>query len=212
MNLIQLVCLIVSISSTTTSTEICTTGERYEGLCYFIISPVKMTWYEAREHCEESGATLAIPSSQSVQDFIWGIAEREFDQGLQRASLWIGCNDIEEEGNWQHCPLTTNAFENWADGQPDDDYGADCGVLWEPQSGVWDDQDCNYSANYPVCEIPVVSTITPLIDAAVRLTPQCLLRRAMEEYQNGASSCQSHSRCHSFNLLEQDCSPSNKTT
>ena len=195
MNLIQLVCLIVSVSSTTTSTEICTTGERYEGLCYFIISPVKMTWYEAREHCEESGATLAIPSSQSVQDFIWGIAEREFDQGLQRASLWIGCNDIEEEGNWQHCPLKgeTNAYENWAGRQPNNANNADCAVMRVDMNGTWDDQHCINLNLHAVCELPVYNSR--------RLTPQCLLRHAMDELQGtSGKDYRSRPRCHSFML------------
>ena len=97
--------------------------------CYFIIKD-KMDWYKARSTCVESRANLLIPNSKSEQDYIWELVLKEFDQ-IPDASLWIGCN---EEGNWQHCPLKgePNAYENWADGQPE---GGECGALWSDKHG-----------------------------------------------------------------------------
>ena len=44
-----------------------------------------------------------------------------------------------EEGNWQHCPLKgdTNAYENWADEEPNDyNGGEDCGVQDQEEAVV----------------------------------------------------------------------------
>ena len=121
----------------------------------------------------------------------------------QMMHLWIGCNDINEEGNWQHCPSKgndTKAYENWADGEPNDlRDGEDCGVQIKWRGGTWNDNDCENS-HFAVCELPVSS--------GGRLTPQCLLHHAMEEFMGeGVGSCgkacRSHPRCHCFNLPKQ---------
>ena len=126
--------------------------------CYFIIKD-KMDWYHANRTCAKSRGNLLIPNSKSEQDYIWELFLKGFDQ-TPDASLWIGCNDIEEEGNWQHCPLKgeTNAYENWAEEEPNNNnYEADCGSLWVARNGKWDDYPCN-AERYAVCETTVSNT------------------------------------------------------
>ena len=132
-------------------------GHRYGESSYFIVKE-KVDWYRAKYICAESRANLAVPKTQSEQDYIWELFLKEFDQNPS-TDLWIGCNDIEEEGNWQHCPLKgeTNAFENWAEEEPNNDYGADCGLLWVDRNGKWDDYPCNEEI-YAVCETTVSNT------------------------------------------------------
>ena len=200
--------------------EICPPDwQRYGESCYFIITDM-MDWYEANRTCAESRANLAIPTSQSEQDYIWELFMNEFDQ-TPGTSLWIGCNDIEEEGKWQHCPLNgeTKGYENWADGEPNNMPQSDCVKMWDTGNGQWDDTLCSRKDEYAVCERHVKNTLvsTTQTDIIGRLTPQCLLHHAMKELMgNGVASCgkscRSHPRCHSFKLMEQDCPPGNKTT
>ncbi|XP_071789715.1 L-selectin-like [Asterias amurensis] len=196
--------------------EICPRDwHRYGESCYFIITDM-MDWYEANRTCAESRAIIAIPNSQSEENDIYReLFQKNLDQ-TQGAELWICCNDIEEERKWQDCPLKdeTNGYENWGIGQPSDRYKMyNCGQIWRDQ---WDDTDC-YDPKYAICERHVstpVSTTLPGING--RLTPQCLLHHAMKELMgNGVvscgKSCRSHPRCHSFNLIEQDCPPVTST-
>ncbi len=139
--------------------EICPPDwHRYGESCYFIIMD-KMDWYEANRTCAESRANLAVPNSRSEQDYIWELFQKEFDP-TPSTSLWIGCNDIEEEGKWQHCPLKgeTNAYENWAEGEPNSRRQANCGQMWFSVSGKWDDHVCSYNENYAICKQPVSKT------------------------------------------------------
>ncbi len=153
------------------------------------------------------------PNSQFEQEFFWELFLKECYPTADN-SLWIGCNDIEEEGKWQHCPVKgeTNAYANWAEDEPNNDYGEqDCGAIWFVENGKWDNQVCTFDDNYALCEIPVNST--PVSNPSLTdnntalLTPRCLLYYTMEELLGngkGAASCQSHPRCHSFTMPEQD--------
>ncbi len=219
MDIIQAV-LALCVCSGRLVAEVCLTNwQRYGESCYFIITDM-MDWYEANRSCVESQANLAIPNSQSEQDYIWALYLKELDQ-IPDTNLWIGCNDIEEEGKWQHCPVKgdTNEYENWWDGEPNNGGDSDCGQMWYAVNGQWDDTLCSRKDVHAVCERHVKDTTVSTTLATIydRLTPQCLLHHAMEELMgNGAvscgKSCRSHPRYHSFNLLEQDCPPSNNTT
>ncbi|XP_071797655.1 echinoidin-like [Asterias amurensis] len=202
MRIVQVLSLVLGVYCGRLLAEICPPDwHRYGESCYFIIKD-KMDWYQANRTCAESRANLAIPNSQSEQDDIWELFLKEPDL-TPDDHLWIGCNDIEEEGNWQHCPLKgddTKAYENWADEEPNDyNGGEDCCVQDKRRGGTWNDDDCEAS-NCAVCKLPVSS--------GGRLTPQCLLHHAMEEFMGeGVGSCgkacRSHPRCHSFNLPKQ---------
>ena len=204
--------------------ENCPTGwHRYGESCY-LFSNTTMDWYQARSTCVESRATLAYPTSQSEQDYIWDIFNNKFPSN----NLWIGC--YAENAGWQNCPLRDDGtgYEYWADGEPRYSVNV-CVQMWYNFNGRWDDCPCSYS-NYAVCELHVRSTLVPAqptvesISALppqtgnnVRLTPQCLLHHAMTELMgNGVVSCgkycRSHPPCHSFNLLEQDCPPGYEKT
>ncbi|XP_071789718.1 hepatic lectin-like [Asterias amurensis] len=145
--------------------EICPPDwHRYGESCYFIIT-VEMDWFEANRTSAESRAIIAIPNSQSEENYIYReLFQKNVDQ-TQGAELWIGCNDIEEEGKWQHCPLKgeTNGYENWVVGEPNNHNGADCMHIWNDQ---WDDTICYYS-KYAICErhvsTPVSTTIAHLV-------------------------------------------------
>ncbi len=198
MRISQVLCLVLGVYCGRLLAELCPPDwHRYGESCYFIIAD-KMDWYQANRTCAESRANLAIPNSQSEQDYIWELLQKEPDP-TSSDRVWIGCNDIEEEGKWQHCPLKdeTNAYENWGDGEPNDFAGReDCGVQENVKNGKWNDGECGISC-FAICELPVCS--------GGRLTPQCLIHHAMEELLGECVGscgkvCRSHPRCHSFTL------------
>ncbi|XP_033625721.1 perlucin-like protein [Asterias rubens] len=175
--------------------EICPPDwNRYGESCYFI-SNTTMDWYQANRTCtERSRANLAYPTSQPEQDYIWELFQNKFPS----TDLWIGCNDIEEEGNWQECPMKsgTNGYANWGDGEPNDQYESDCGLIRLSNNGLWDDYPCTHGL-FAVCKLPVCS---------VRLTPKCLLRHAMEELEKSCSGkgCRSHPQ-YQTSLIDNCC-------
>ncbi|XP_071784871.1 echinoidin-like [Asterias amurensis] len=159
MRLNQVLSLVLCIYCGRLLAEVCPRDwHRYGESCYFIIMD-KMDWYQANRTCAKSRGNLLIPNSKSEQDYIWELFLKGFDQ-TPDASVWIGCNDIEEEGNWQHCPLKgeTDAYDNWKDGELNDyGPGEDCGVMWRGFDGKWADHICS-DQNYAVCETTVSNT------------------------------------------------------
>ena len=192
-------------------TEVCPPKwHRYGESCYFIIKD-RMDWYEANRTCAELRANLAVPNSPSEQEYMLGLVPDTLKVNLSNPiQLWIGCNDIEEEGKWKHCPLRgkNDSYENWGDDQPSGTYdnSVNCAVFWYT-SGKWHDRRCTDDTNYAVCELPVGQTpeFCKRTGPDDRLTPRCLLHHAMAELSDG-KSCRSRSRfrCHSFNLPKQN--------
>ena len=210
MGVVDILLLVLGVSGQLLA-QICPPDwHRYGESCYFVITQT-MDWYEANRTCAISQANLAIPNSQFEHDFIWQLFRQEVGHSY---SLWIGCNDIEEEGKWQHCPLNgePNAYENWKTGEPNDSPSpSDCAALWEGAGGLWDDQKCDWNGNYALCELPVINTPVFCLQTGNdgRITSQCLFNHVMKEQAgNGIVSCgkacRSDLRCRSFNLLEQE--------
>ena len=187
---------------------------RYGESCYVVITR-RMNWHAANRTCGESQANLVVPNSKLENNFIWELFLQTFDQDNTSKSLWIGCNDIEEEGNWQNCPLNddeTDAYKNWKEGEPDDKNDTDCAIIkmnshWKSK---WIGIQCR-NKRFPTCERPV-NTATPLFCIQTgddgRLITQCLFRHVMKELPgmgviSCGKACRSEPRCRSFNLLEQ---------
>ncbi|XP_033646719.1 C-type lectin domain family 4 member E-like [Asterias rubens] len=99
---------------------------------------------------------LFVPDLQSEQDYIWELFLAEFNPTAD-TFLWIGCNDIEEEGNWQHCPLKgeTNAYKNWKYGEPNNAGNEDCGNQYMKNNGQWSDVECDRKG-FAICELHVI--------------------------------------------------------
>ena len=204
-------CIIFCIMA---AAEICPPDwHRYGESCYFIIKD-KMDWYKARSTCVESRANLAIPNLQSEQDYIWKLYLKQFDQN-PFTDLWIGCNDIEVEGTWQDCPLRgePDAYENWADREPNNLFDEDCGSMVVAKNGNWDDKLCSSSIYqfHAVCERPITNTPVLCLQTGNdgRLISQYMLHHVLEELPGKSvvscgKACRSQPRCRSFNLLEQD--------
>jgi len=102
--------------------------------CYKV-SYDPMNWFEAQEYCRLAGGYLAEIQSKYEEDLL--------DQVLMREGLyWLGLNDLVSEGKFEwatsHEPMI---YENFGDGEPNDDKGnEDCVYKYYD---YWNDDDCN---------------------------------------------------------------------
>ncbi|XP_038049770.1 asialoglycoprotein receptor 2-like [Patiria miniata] len=194
---------------------VCPMGwHRYGKACYFVIKELN-TWYKAKSICAASHASLAVPNSLEEQTFILELLQLEFNPDGPGNGAWIGCNDIDKEGDWQNCPLRgndTNAYQNWSEGKPDNrHFAADCAMMGDWRKGEWGDQFCT-NLRYATCELAIID-YDPLfclqIGSDGRIISPCLTDNhvLMELQAQGLVSCGkaclSHPKCSSFNLKDQ---------
>lgn len=66
------------------------------------------------------------------------------------SGVWIGFNDVTEEGKYTWSDGDHVFYTNWASGQPNNQYkNQDCGVL--TQRGSWEDAHCGIKLPF-ICE------------------------------------------------------------
>jgi len=67
-----------------------------------------------------------------------------------KSPVWIGANDLLEEGRWMWTDGTILAYKNWHKDEPNNFGGReDCGALWNGMK--WNDWFCSSKAYY-ICE------------------------------------------------------------
>ncbi|XP_071488786.1 echinoidin-like [Diadema antillarum] len=130
-----------------------------------------MTWWEAEIHCQThvlpsasdcstyTIAHLASIITQSEQEFVYTFFNTNANADSETdAKLWIGFNDIAEEGEFVWSDRSTVYYRNWISGQPDDSGGReDCVHIY--LTGVhrdeWNDIDCNANTvRHFICKGP----------------------------------------------------------
>ena len=101
-----------------------------------------MTYTSAKARCESDGAFLAVPRSDAENDFIAGLFP-----GL---SIWIGINDINQEGVYVAVDGRSISYTKWYSGEPNnagDEDGVHINAGW---NGYWNDHDVSTPVNF-VC-------------------------------------------------------------
>ena len=94
----------------------------------------KMNYTAAESQCESDGTLLAVPRSEKENDIIASLSTEE---------LWIGVNDLDEEGTF----ITVEgnlSYTNWFNAQPSNwvfsnGYDEDGVVINWRQHGYWND-------------------------------------------------------------------------
>eukprot|EP01083_Nonionella_stella_P243541 848521_1 len=94
----------------------------------YVYKTTPATWNDARVHCETFYDGLATILTSN--EFDHATNRVSIGDGTQRIYIWIGLNDLYEEGIWQ-----------WNDGSVCDDNGGthDCSAFWglnEPRDGT----------------------------------------------------------------------------
>ncbi|XP_022111143.1 alpha-N-acetylgalactosamine-specific lectin-like [Acanthaster planci] len=131
---------------------------RYGDNCYrFFGLPKK--WQSAEDHCQE----FFTRSGQGHLASIHSSGEDSFLLQLWKTSLvpqtgelgkfvWLGGNDLAEEGTFVWSDGTNMTYQGWRDGQPDNkSVNQHCGCFWE---FAWDDFGCHFPLPY-LCKMPI---------------------------------------------------------
>ena len=104
--------------------------------------PVPQTATEAYAFCVADGLQLVTISDA---------AENAVVRDTAMDDIWIGVTDLETEGTWLWVTGEEVTWDNWENGQPDDQFNdEDCGVMYS-FSGAWNDRYCELSHDF-VCE------------------------------------------------------------
>lgn len=122
--------------------------ESYNGHYYKIYSG-SMTWYTAKEKCENMGGYLACITSKEEQDFI-----NQLNSSNKR--LWIG-GIRDNTFKWSWVSGEPWMYENWAPGEPNNSENVisneNCVAIWNSK-GQWNDLNNNntYEQSGYICE------------------------------------------------------------
>lgn len=125
----------------------CPAGYAYIlGSCYWL-TDFPMMWMDAAVACAEQNGSLASFTSEEQNRWVY---EYFASFGWSSYDLWIGLNDISQEGTmeWIDSSGNDSAFSYWYSGQPDNSGGQEnCVVFWNSRYGKWNDYLC--SNTYP---------------------------------------------------------------
>ena len=126
-------------------------------LSYKIYS-TRMEYGDAKAQCEADGSFLAIPRSEAENDFFASLVPNE--------NIWIGINDIEQEGSFVGVDGSEISWTNWFSGEPNN-WNDEDGVAissYTNVNGRWRDMDVNMDGNQLkfVCSIYIEGIIFPI--------------------------------------------------
>ena len=125
-------------------------AEKSWGNFFYKIYTTKFNYNDAKTQCESDGAFLAIPRSQAENDFLTGL--------VPNGHIWIGINDIREEGNFIAVDGRDITYTNWYSNQPtgtaDDGTDEDGVEIYNWANGQWNDAAISSKEKF-VCSIHI---------------------------------------------------------
>ncbi|XP_046433583.1 hemolymph lipopolysaccharide-binding protein-like isoform X2 [Neodiprion fabricii] len=125
----------------------------FPGIGGYKLHSKAVSWNQARKTCEEEGGHLAIINSLAERDAVVTVL-KAMKPNPQYVNL--GFHDLYEEGHYVTIHgqnLTRAGFNEWANGEPNNDYGSEnCGSLHF--SGGLNDHKCNEPHSF-ICELPI---------------------------------------------------------
>ena len=138
--------------------EACEQDWERNGTHCYLWNTVAKNWTDAEDFCQQAGGHLASSVHTNVtNDFILEETKR---RGLNR--VWLGGNDIEEQGAWKWTDCTPWEVTFWTtvNNNPDN-YGGveDCleGGVWSGVGGLeWNDYICSRERGF-VCSKKICS-------------------------------------------------------
>ncbi|MEL6106236.1 MAG: DUF4347 domain-containing protein, partial [Planctomycetota bacterium] len=121
----------------------------YEGSDYFLTSS-NLTWEEAQAEAIAVGGNLVSINDANEESFLQSTFGTE--------PIWIGINDVAEEGTFVWVNGDPVTYTNWAPGEPNDFGGQDHGILNSGSNLQWDDNG-GATRLAGVIEVPLESII-----------------------------------------------------
>ncbi|XP_006818100.2 C-type lectin mosGCTL-1-like [Saccoglossus kowalevskii] len=104
------------------------------------------TWYQARDDCESRNAHLAVIRSHQDNSDVKDLLSQDI------GNVWIGVNDLYNEGTYKYVTGRDATYTNWRDGEPSDGSGREnCVEMSYEYDFKWNDCPCTLTRNY-VCE------------------------------------------------------------
>lgn len=142
------------------------------GHTYYLLEA--STWTQAQTWAVSLGGNLATVRNQAENDWLY----QTFGSGSGNARhLWIGLNDIAQEGVWEWVSGETTSFFKWDSGEPNNFNGNEDWVhLWADEDqfssagGFWNDYtdtiDLRGIQNFGVVEVIPAPTSAALLGLA----------------------------------------------
>jgi len=129
-------------------------GWMHSGDYCYLISPTRLSWYEAQEYCWSYGGFLAEIKSAEEQQHIDAILHKDI-------FYWIGASDLATEGSfvWAESHEAVD-YANWRPGEPNNDDNEDCVEIGWNSDGVlgWNDEHCTSTEFHAFCQTDIVET------------------------------------------------------
>ncbi|XP_077976842.1 C-type mannose receptor 2-like [Glandiceps talaboti] len=118
--------------------------ECFDGHCYLVSKEPTHSYEEARAVCASSDSLLVIINNAREDSFIKGFSLNKFD-------IWIGLNDLKEEGKWKWEDGSQVTYSNWIPTEPNSLGNEDCAQIRKEHDDKWNDIDCSNKYGY-ICE------------------------------------------------------------
>ena len=120
------------------------------GSRFYKVYNERMTYNAAKTKCESDGAFLAIPRAEAENDYIADLIPNE--------NIWIGINDIDQEGVFVAVDGSDITFTNWDSGEPNSFEGNEDAVIirvgHSKRQKAWNDFDENNQERF-VCSFRI---------------------------------------------------------
>ena len=113
-----------------------------------------MTYLDAKTQCESDGANLITPRCHAENNLIMSLIPEE--------NIWIGINDLDQEGKFVYLDGSDVSFTNWNSGEPNN-YGGDEDAVETRNDGLWNDMPID-SFNRFICSRDVFINFSAIED------------------------------------------------
>merc|ERR1719232_1529461 len=94
-----------------------------------------MDWFDAMQCCYFQNAYLAEPTSQEEMDKI-AMYLTISTGGDRQNTWWMGATDMHHEGGWAWMSGAPWNYENWNEGEPNQNGNEDCGAFDSQADGL----------------------------------------------------------------------------
>lgn len=113
-------------------------------LCF---SSEALDWDTAKQVCRDYGGRLLVVSTPERDAWL----HKTVGPKLGLHSVWLGYNDMVQEGRWHWLSNSRYEFDRWKEGEPNDFRGGEDCAEWYPEDGLMNDLACSAQRPY-VCE------------------------------------------------------------
>ena len=126
--------------------------------CYRFLEK-RVAWNSAKSVCYKISGHLVKVETEEEQVLLVAEMNKRRLHSTRFNYMWIGLNDLDDEGVWRWSDSTKTPFSSWRHGQPNSSGGEqDCAVMDFSADGKWNDFWCdrnNYNSKLvgAICEL-----------------------------------------------------------